>query len=153
MQAQMPMQLSKIRGQLIHLDLDVKTDSTVLGADTIMEIYKHCFEDGAAKSEFVERERTIMIPRHMEDDKSGVHIASRIGVPTPQLSVVPQSGRSLKLQSTQLGLLDTFYFDDDPRVGEEFPDDCVEIEIKASTLNFRDIIMVNHPFPLEELSC
>jgi hypothetical protein len=129
--------------QLVHLDLDPISDSKGTSVNTIAEVYRHCFENGDAESEFVERGGVIMIPRHMEDDTSGIHIAGRIGNLTPEIGSIPQPGRALKLQIAQLGLLDTFYFDDDSRIADELLDGHVEIEVKASALNFRDIMMVS----------
>ncbi|PVH88801.1 hypothetical protein DL98DRAFT_477463 [Cadophora sp. DSE1049] len=127
---------------LIHLDLDPQPSpdpsSQVV---TIAQIFKSRFLDNNLELEFVEREGVVMIPRHMEDDLSGTHIASRLGNSTPEIAEVPQKGRHLRLQIAQLGLLDTFYFDDDKRGEVELPEDYIEIEVKATALNFRDVMM------------
>ena len=60
------------------------------------------------------------------------------------MDIIPQPGRSLKLQIAQLGLLDTFYFDDDPHGLDELPDDHIEIEVKANALNFRDVMTASY---------
>jgi hypothetical protein len=129
--------------RLILLDLDPASDSTT-SADAIYKVYERCFEHGDWESEFVERGGVLLIPRHMEDDKSGINIASRIGNLSPETDVIPQPGRALTLEIEQFGLLDTLYFTDDRRIADELGEDYVEIEVKASSLNFRDIMMVSH---------
>jgi hypothetical protein len=130
---------------LVHLDLDPKSDSET-SANTIAKVYESRFENNDAESEFVTRGGVILIPRHMEDDKTGIHIAARTGNSSPELDIIPQPGRSLKLQIAQLGLLDTFYFGNDSRGGDELPEDHIEIEVKATALNFRDVMMVSYVF-------
>jgi hypothetical protein len=128
---------------LVHLDLDPRSDLET-SANAIAKVYKSRFENDDVESEFVEREGFILIPRHMEDDKTGTRIAARIGNSTPEIDTIPQTGRSLKLQIAQFGLLDTFYFDDDVRVADELPHDHIEIEAKANALNFRDVMTVSY---------
>ncbi|KAH8701065.1 hypothetical protein BGW36DRAFT_339021 [Talaromyces proteolyticus] len=52
-----------------------------------------------------------------------------------------QPGRPLKLKIGSPGLLDTLYFEDDLIVGEPLGADEVEVEVKASGVNFRDIMI------------
>jgi len=127
---------------LVHLDLDPSSDLET-SSNAIAKVYKSSFENSDIESEFVEREGVILIPRHMEDDQTGISIAARIGNSTPELDTIPQTGRSLKLKIAQHGLLDTFYFDDDLRGADELPHDHIEIEIKANALNFRDVMIVS----------
>jgi NADPH:quinone reductase-like Zn-dependent oxidoreductase/ubiquinone/menaquinone biosynthesis C-methylase UbiE len=132
---------------LVHLDLDPEVDSATPLTNAIVKVHESRFEKDEPDSEFIERGGVVMIPRHMEDDKTGIHIASRRGNSFPEMDVIPQSGRSLKLQIAQLGLLDTFYFDEDPRVEDRLPDNYIEIEVKANALNFRDIMMASYIYP------
>jgi hypothetical protein len=127
---------------LVHLDLDPRSDPKT-SANVIAEVYESRFEKDNADSEYITRGDVILIPRHMEDDKTGVHIAARTGNSSPQMDLIPQVGRPLKLQIAQLGLLDTFYYDDYSRGVDNLPDDHVEIEVKAIALNFRDVMMVS----------
>lgn len=127
---------------LVHLDIDPDAGLTKIGG-TIAKVYESVFTRGDADLEFVERNGVVLIPRHMEDDKSGVNIASRMGNSSPEVDVIPQPGRPMKLQIAQLGLLDTFYFDDDATVDDELPDGYIEVEVRATALNFRDIMMVS----------
>lgn len=143
---------------LVQLDLDPGSDLET-SANAIAKVYKSRFENDDVESEFVERDGIILIPRHMEDDKTGIHIAARTGNSTPEMDTVPQAGRSLKLQIAQYGLLDTFYFDDDLRVADELPHDYIEIEVKANALNFRDVMTVSYVistglgYPLTQSVC
>ena len=134
---------------LIHLDLDpLPTSASSFQATKVAQVYKSSFLDNNTELEFVERGGVLMIPRHMEDDRSGTHIASRLGNSSPEIAEVPQKDRPLRLQIGQLGLLDTFFFDDDNRGEAKMPDDYIEIEVKATALNFRDVMMVSHFYGL-----
>ncbi|KAL2068797.1 hypothetical protein VTL71DRAFT_15135 [Oculimacula yallundae] len=126
---------------LIHLDLDPQSADSTLSATTIAQVYRSRFLDSNPEFEFVEREGRVMIPRHMEDDISGRNISGRIGHSSPEIDEVSQEGRPLRLQIAQLGLLDTFYYDDDKRGEVDLPKDYIEIEVKATALNFRDVMM------------
>ncbi|KZF20978.1 hypothetical protein L228DRAFT_284065 [Xylona heveae TC161] len=52
-----------------------------------------------------------------------------------------QQGRPLKLNIKTPGLLDTLRFEDDARAADPLGPDEVEIEVKASGVNFRDIMI------------
>lgn len=52
-----------------------------------------------------------------------------------------QPGRALKLKIKNPGLLDTLQFEDDLSVAEPLGADEVEVEVKASGINFRDIMI------------
>ncbi|KAG4444512.1 hypothetical protein IFR05_000103 [Cadophora sp. M221] len=126
---------------LIHLDLDPHSTDPALSATAIAQVYRSRFLYGNVELEFVERGGVVMVPRHMEDNASGISISRRIGTSSPEMDELMQEGRSLKLQIGQLGLLDTFYFDDDMQGEEELADDHIEVEVKATALNFRDVMM------------
>lgn len=52
-----------------------------------------------------------------------------------------QPGRPLKMNINTPGLLDTLVFEDDTQVAEPLGPEEVEIEVKASSINFRDIMI------------
>ena len=52
-----------------------------------------------------------------------------------------QTGRSLKLNIKTPGLLDTLVFEDDTRLAEHLASHDAEVEVKASGVNFRDIMI------------
>lgn len=128
---------------LIHLDLDPSPVYDTNAVTVIAKIYQARIANGIVENEYIERGGVIMIPRHLEDDDTGIHIAARTGNRSPKTDLIPQAGRALKLQIAEIGLLDTFYFDDDLGVADMVPTDHIEIEVKASALNFRDIMMVS----------
>lgn len=128
---------------LVHLDLD-PTSNVETSANAIARVYKNKFEKNDDESDWIERGGLILIPRHMEDDKTGIRIASRVGNSTPEIDAIPQVGLSLKLKIAQFGLLDTFYYDDDTHGLDSLPHDHIEIEVKATALNFRDVMTVSH---------
>lgn len=132
-------------GTLAHLDLDATSYSAATAVDVINRVYEHCFFQGIgadADLEFVERAGVLMIPRYVEDETTGAFVASRTNTLEPETARIVQPGRALKLEIGRPGLLDTLYFDDDLRVTEALGQDEVEIEVKATALNFRDVMMV-----------
>lgn len=58
-----------------------------------------------------------------------------------------QEGRPLRLTISNPGFLDTLFFISDERLTSPLPDDEIEIEIKASGLNFKDVILALGQLP------
>ncbi|KAI7968609.1 hypothetical protein EIK77_006628 [Talaromyces pinophilus] len=75
------------------------------------------------------------------NDNSGA--ASALGAGKAKLESQPfyQAGRPLKLKIDSPGLLDTLMFEEDLSIAEPLGDDDVEVEVKASGINFRDIMI------------
>ena len=90
------------------------------------------------EDEFAVRNDLLFIPRVEVDDtlnKKLPNEANRL----PRLEPFKQD-RNLALKIGKVGLLDTLVFDEDEDIlGSELGDDDVEIEVKASALNFRDL--------------
>ena len=61
-----------------------------------------------------------------------------------------QQGRPLKMGFTSPGHLDSMCFEDDPVIGSELKDDEVEISVKATSLNFKDILIGLGQVPYED---
>ncbi|KAL2839654.1 hypothetical protein BJY01DRAFT_250383 [Aspergillus pseudoustus] len=95
--------------------------------------------DKGYESEVSLRNGVVSIPRLVVDD------ALNSKLPTPgnrKLRLEPlYQDRRLTLNINKTGLLDTLFFEEDSRFSrdEGLADDAVEIEVKASALNFRDI--------------
>lgn len=114
--------------------LDVPLDYEVSGsARHALELLNPDFRE----DELAERNGLLLVPRLIHDDElnkklpNGGHRQSRLE-PFRQ-------DRRLALKIGKVGLLDSLCFEDDEDVLAGLGDDDVEIEVKASALNFRDI--------------
>lgn len=117
--------------------------STIDTAKTISEIFKQIFVSGSAKDmEYLERNGELFVPRVKNDDVMNrfVHQETQDNV-APDMQPFKQPGRSLKIAIETAGALDTLYFTDDLAVGTPLPDYEVEIKVKATSMNFKDIMV------------
>lgn len=90
------------------------------------------------EDEFAERDGLLLIPRLQADDNLNRKLPNG-GHRQPRLQPFHQD-RNLALKIGRVGLLDTLMFEDDEFTMEPIlSDDEVEVEVKASSLNFRDI--------------
>lgn len=91
-----------------------------------------------SEDEFAVRNGALFIPRVEADDSLNRKLPNG-GNRRARLESFKQE-RNLALKIGKVGLLDTLVFDDDEDVdGSEIGDEDVEIEVKASALNFRDL--------------
>jgi NADPH:quinone reductase-like Zn-dependent oxidoreductase len=132
---------------IVTLDLDgsIPIEESKV-AKLILDVFRKNFMVDARvglelDAEYIERGGKLMVPRVMEDTKLSNFVASRSGVRIPEDQPFYQPGRALRLEIGTPGLLDTLHFVDDTRTLERLPEDHVEIEVKASGVNFRDVMM------------
>ncbi|KAJ5724992.1 polyketide synthase [Penicillium malachiteum] len=96
--------------------------------------------------EFVERDKSIMISRLGELKSVNSMVVSHSG--TQPVTIPFTSSRCpLKLQIKVPGLLDSLQFTEDEETSQPLPDDEVEVEVKATGLNFRDAMVAMGKFP------
>ncbi|KAJ5952428.1 uncharacterized protein N7479_010841 [Penicillium vulpinum] len=98
--------------------------------------------DGAEPSkdfEFKTQGSEIFVQRIVEDDAANTFVHNEIHDMTISTQPFSQPGRRFKIQIGNPGALDTLYFVDDnpPPLG----DDQIEFQVKASGLNFKDIVV------------
>lgn len=122
-------------GQLRLVILDVPP---AYQNDRISERILQVMDPKITEDELSERDGTVFIPRLEADDAlnsklpNGVHSE-------PSLQSLDQS-RPLSLKIGKVGLLETLVFSDDEAViDSDIQDDEIEIAVKASAVNFRDI--------------
>ena len=132
---------------VVTLDLDaVNVLSSSQAASKIIEIYDDTFRrkiDSADRieSEFQERSGQILIPRLVEDVETNTALHTITTDARPTKMSFKQAERPLRIDIGTPGLLDSLYFVDDEDMTGSLPDDCIEVEVKASGLNFRDVMM------------
>ena len=103
---------------------------------TISRIYTHVFGCSDANTtddnEFIEEKGIIKIRRILEDGNKDRYIMRETQQPMPEPQSFVQDGRSLRLKLGSPGLLDSIYFEDDPKLKQPIADEAVEVEIKAT---------------------
>lgn len=131
--------------QSIVLDLDgrerLSTDDT---SDLICKVFKACWGIDAStreiEKEYMERRGGIFIPRIVEDPDASRWAIRQDEKAEPELQNFEQADRPLSLTIESPGLLDTLYFEDDKDAMTPLLDDHVEISVKATGVNFRDVM-------------
>ena len=129
------------------LDLGVSPKLSELDtADKIFDIFKHTFSSNnpavGVDLEYQERNGQLLVPRMVDDVEMNkfVHKETQ-ALAAPDLQPFFQEGRPLKIAIETPGALDTLYFTDDLAVGITLREHEVEIEVKATSMNFKDIMI------------
>ena len=129
------------------LDLGVSPQLSELDtAYKIFDVFKHTFSSDAPAVgidlEYQERNGQLFVPRVVNDVEMNkfVHKETQRSA-APDLQPFSQKGRPLKIAIERAGALDTLYFTDDLAVGTALPDYEVEIEVMATSMNFKDIMI------------
>jgi NADPH:quinone reductase-like Zn-dependent oxidoreductase/malonyl CoA-acyl carrier protein transacylase len=129
------------------LDLDTSPQLSMTGtAETIFKVFKTAFALDSSPigidMEYQERDGKLLVPRVVKDVDMNkfVHQETQLSS-TPDLQPFTQEGRPLKIAIETPGALDSIYFTDDLAVGTPLPDYEVEIEVKATSMNFKDIMV------------
>lgn len=130
----------------VVLDLDANKS---LGPQTTEHIFKvfqnHFMQNGSSPElidvEYAEKQGRLMIPRLIEDTNTNQAVHITVSEKVAELQPFHQPRRSLVIEVATPGLLDSIQFVDDTRVTGLLPDDHVEIEVKATGFNFKDVMM------------
>lgn len=108
-----------------------------------------CLKELSVTSELEYREcqGKLLIPRVVEDKPANDFVFSESQTQEPQQLPFMQENNPLRLEMGQLGLLDTFRFVSDSEMDKPLGDDQVKIEVKASGLNFHDLLIATGQIP------
>ena len=117
-------------------DLNTPTDSIM---HAIEALWPDDGREPCTEMEFMSSGSDLLVPRVTEDEDMNkfVHRETQADVIYAQPYV--QAGRRLKIQVGNPGALDTLHFVDD--TSAPLGDDYVEIEVKATGMNFKDIVV------------
>jgi acyl transferase domain-containing protein/NADPH:quinone reductase-like Zn-dependent oxidoreductase len=142
------------------LDLDaIKPLPASAAAQTIFSIAHHVFGKGASTApdmEFQEREGALSVCKIDDDSELDTFVEQHTNASTdPYLQAFNQPGRPLKLNVGTKGALDTLHFIDDTNASTPLPPDFVSIEVKVTSMNFKDIMvsMGEVPSPYLGVEC
>ena len=129
---------------LRFVTLDVESQSVSL-ADTIMRVYKLAFGSNRSslmpEREFAELGGILYIPRVIGEAKNDEFVVRETTTPKPEPQPFQQAGRSLQLKIGTPGLLDSIYFVDDKEIASDLNPSDIEIEVKATGINFKDVMI------------
>ena len=119
--------------RLVTLDLDPASDISRITSNVLKVLDRQLTED-----EFADREGILHIPKVEQDDSRNAKLPFNA---RGEQRIEPfQQDRPLALKIGKVGLLDSLAFADDEEILDgELGDDDVEIEVRASALNFRDV--------------
>ncbi|KAK8054463.1 polyketide synthase [Apiospora phragmitis] len=119
--------------------LDVNSRQSPAAADhtasRVLQVLSGCQNE----DELAERDGMLFVPRIQIETERNTKLPGSANREN-RLEPFRGQGRHLALKIGKVGLLDTLAFDDDEDVADPaLQDDEVEIEVRASALNFRDI--------------
>lgn len=121
--------------RIVTLDFAAATGDAAYMASRAVEVLTGCL----GEDEFADRAGRLLIPRVETDDARN----ERLPVPgnrQPSLQPLRIGGRNLALKIGKTGLLDSLVYEDDEETATpDMAPDHVEIGVRASALNFRDI--------------
>jgi len=131
--------------QLFTLDLDPNVNiNSESSSSAILKILKSSTESKNVEItdwEYAVREDKIYIQRLDPDVELDDMLAASNSDPLPIIQPFKQPGRALSLSIRSPSMLNTFQFSEDDQYNRPLGDDEVEIEVKATGLNFYDLMV------------
>lgn len=144
--------------RLITLDLDGNQQlSPSCTSGIIADIYGRAFathsntNSAAMESEYLERKGYLHIPRVVQDLELAEFVRKATQKAVPEYQTYLHDDRALTLRIGNPGFLDTLYFADDDGTDSPLKPSDVKIQVKASSLNFRDVLAALDKVPFDSL--
>lgn len=97
----------------------------------------------------MDRDGCLYIPRVVQDTEMDQCIQTVTQNPVRESPTYLEGNRAVALKVGTLGLLDRFYFAEDETLGDCLKPEDVQIQVKASALNFRDLMTALGKIPYE----
>lgn len=135
------------RGDQAFAILSLENDALDEGVDHVLRLLRHFHKEGSqttnSESEYSVQNGLIHIPRIVPQKTVNQTLASRSKLPVKQTFTLGQDSRKPRIGLTiqQPGLLDTLYYTEVIPGSSELQEGEVEIEVKAASLNFRDVMI------------
>ncbi|THY20662.1 polyketide synthase [Aureobasidium pullulans] len=132
---------SETSADIITLGLQNATNKTIV--DNIFAVLSKTGSDSTSSfkddKEFILKGDNLMIPRVVDDEELNTRLHQESQDSVVYQQPFAQLDRRLKMVIATLGSLDSFYFvDDEPK---PLGDNEVEIEVKATGMNFKDVVV------------
>lgn len=135
---------SETEASIATLDLDPNSELPATGQmNLILETFGRVFDDEEASDmEYAEKDGVLFVPRIVNDDEMNllVHREVQSGACAPYLQDF-DSSRRLKMSVGTAGALDSLYFHDDQDVSVNLGEHEIEIDVKATGMNFKDVVV------------
>ena len=140
----------------ITLDLDGETMlSDHEAALTASKVLQRSFDPNMSPQEidmeYVERKGVLYIPRLVKDGEMNQILAHETEVGRREIQFFAQEARPLRIMIGEPGSLDTLVFVDDPMGSIPLGADEIEIQVMASGLNFKDVMIAMGQLPSANL--
>ncbi|KAH0160739.1 putative polyketide synthase, partial [Aureobasidium melanogenum] len=141
---------SETSANIVTLGLQQTTDKNIV--ENIFTVLTKTSADSTSAykddKEFVLKGDDLLVPRVLDDEELNVRLHQESQDSVVYQQPFTQSDRRLKMVIATLGSLDSFYFvDDEPK---PLGDNEVEIEVKATGMNFKDVVVsmgqLNQPY-------
>ncbi|PHH81292.1 hypothetical protein CDD82_1123 [Ophiocordyceps australis] len=132
--------------QLRTLEL---ADVALTDADACADAVCRVFDAHTSDDEFRLVSATLQTSRLVEDEERNEELAQMLGrkEKTPVASKIQEPPQPIKLCVGQVGMLDSVCFEPDGLALEPLGEDEVEINVKASGVNFRDVMVALGQIP------
>jgi len=132
---------SETSANIITLGLQGALDKTAI--KNVLSILSKTSVDSTSAlkddKEFILKGDELLVPRVIDDEELNVRLHQESQDSVVYQQPFAQSDRRLKMAIATLGSLDSFYFiDDEPK---PLGDNEVEIEVKATGMNFKDVVV------------
>lgn len=140
---------SETMAKFAVLDLD-PSSSQETAANAVFEVVKKTFIEDApadADMEFMERAGKLLVPRVVNDSAMNDFVHRETQDAAPFAQPFAQAGRRFKLDIGMPGALDTLHFTDDNKEAVPLAADEIEIAVKATSMNFKDIVIAMGQVP------
>ena len=127
---------------LVTLGLEAAVHEDV-AFDSIVRVMLNMLEPkpDTVELQYMESESRLHIPRVVSADDVNQSIAEKLGRSEPQPAALKvDTSRTLKMTIESPGLLETLSWVDSP-ISRDIPSDCIEIEVVAVGMNFRDLLI------------
>lgn len=142
--------------RLVTLDMDEKRQlSATRTSEVIANLYHAAIATSSGsdleplETEYLERDGYLQIPRFVQDPDMNRLIHKATHKPLPEDQTYLEDSRALVLKIQTPGSLDTLYFAEEERADTNLKPDAVEIQVKASALNFRDVMAALGKVPFD----
>ncbi|PBP26113.1 polyketide synthase [Diplocarpon rosae] len=140
-----------LKNEVAGIDFRVLHLSTVSEDVAAPSVIAKLAAAGPGEDEYLLRRGVLHTNRILEDQRLDKHVSEMLHHQSSDEIVLSDARGPLRLAIGQPGLLDSLCFHEDPTAGLPLLPDEVEIEVKATGLNFRDVMVCLGQIPDEKL--
>ena len=140
------LRLEQVNSRYVTLDLDPNTEnyqdmSQVISTLLLSPSFNMELDSKDVDSEFAERSGQLYVNRVFHAPGLENHIKRATGRLDAETMPLLQPNRPMKVELGVPGLLETFRWVDDPLTNRDISPDEVRVELRAASINFRDVLV------------